>query len=151
VPRIGKHNSRQDDLKQAIRDGDSNRKSTIRLALTAITNAEVQKRRELDEAETLAILSREAKQRRESVEEYRKAGRVDLVAQEEAELQILLSYMPAQMSRDEIVDRAREVIAEVGATSPAQMGAVMRRLMPALRGRADGRVVSEIVRDLLSG
>jgi len=119
--------------------------------LTAITNAEVQKRRELDEAETLAILSREAKQRRESVEEYRKAGRVDLVAQEEAELQILLSYMPAQMSRDEIVDRAREVIAEVGATSPAQMGAVMRRLMPALRGRADGRVVSEIVRDLLSG
>ncbi|MCD6552744.1 MAG: GatB/YqeY domain-containing protein [Chloroflexi bacterium] len=141
----------QDDLKQAIRDGDSNRKSTIRLALTAITNAEVQKRRELDEAETLAILSREAKQRRESVEEYRKAGRVDLVAQEEAELQILLSYMPAQMSRDEIVDRAREVIAEVGATSPAQMGAVMRRLMPALRGRADGRVVSEIVRDLLSG
>ncbi|HIP96198.1 MAG TPA: GatB/YqeY domain-containing protein [Anaerolineae bacterium] len=141
----------QDDLKQAIRDGDSNRKSTIRLALTAITNAEVQKRRELDEAETLAILSREAKQRRESVEEYRKAGRVDLVAQEEAELQILLSYMPAQMSRDEIVDRAREVIAEVGATSPAQMGAVMRRLMPALRGRADGRVVSEVVRELLSG
>jgi len=141
----------QDDLKQAIRDGDSNRKSTIRLALTAITNAEVQKRRELDEAETLAILSREAKQRRESVEEYRKAGRVDLVAQEEAELQILLSYMPAQMSRDEIVDRAREVIAEVGATSPAQMGSVMRRLMPALRGRADGRVVSEVVRELLSG
>ena len=141
----------QSDLKQAIRDGDTGRKSAIRLALTAITNAEVKKQRELDDTEILALLSREAKQRRESVEEYRKAGRVDLVAQEEAELQILLSYMPAQMSRDEIVDRAREVIAEVGATSPAQMGAVMRRLMPALRGRADGRVVSEIVRDLLSG
>ncbi len=141
----------QDDLKKAIRDRDNVRKSTIRLALAAITNAEVQKRGDLDDAEVLAVLNREIKQRRESVEEYRKAGRMDLVAQEEAELEILLSYMPAQMSRDEIADKARQVIAEVGATGPAQMGDVMRRLMPAMKGRADGRVVNEVVRELLGG
>jgi len=141
----------QDDLKKAIRDRDNVRKSTIRLALAAITNAEVQKRGDLDDAEVLAVLNREIKQRRESLEEYRKAGRVDLVAQEEAELEILLSYMPAQMSRDEIADKARQVIAEVGATGPAQMGDVMRRLMPAMKGRADGRVVNEVVRELLGG
>ncbi len=141
----------QSDLKQAIRDGDTGRKSAIRLALTAITNAEVKKQRELDDTEILALLSREAKQRRESLEVYRQAGRADLATQEEAELEILLGYMPAQMSRDEIADRAREVIAEVGATSPAQMGDVMRRLMPALKGRADGRVVSEVVKGLLIG
>jgi uncharacterized protein YqeY len=141
----------QDDLKQAVRDGDTSRKSAIRLALTAITNAEVKKHRELDDAETLAILSREAKQRRESLEIYRQAGRADLATQEEAELKILLGYMPAQMSRDEIAARAREVIAETGATSPAQMGDVMRRLMPALKGRAEGRVISEVVKELLSG
>jgi uncharacterized protein YqeY len=140
----------QDDLKQAIRDKDSTRKSTIRLALAAITNAEVEKGRELDDTQTLAILNRETRQRRESLEEYRKAGRADLVAQEEAELEILLSYMPAQMSRDEIADRARETIAEVGATGLAQMGDVMRRLMPELKGRADGRLISEVVRELLS-
>lgn len=141
----------QDDLKKAIRDRDDIRKSTIRLALAAVTNAEVQKRGDLDDTEILAVLNREVKQRRESLEEYRKAGRMDLVAQEEAELEILLGYMPEQMSRDEIALRAREVIAEVGATSPAQMGDVMRRLMPALKGRADGRVVNEVVRELLGG
>ncbi|MBC7249378.1 MAG: GatB/YqeY domain-containing protein [Anaerolineae bacterium] len=140
----------QDDLKQALRDHDNVRKSAIRLALAAITNAEVEKRRELDDGEVLAILSREVKQRRESVEEFRKGGRADLVAQEEAELQVLMAYLPAQLSREEIADRARQVIAEVGATSPAQMGEVMRRLMPTLRGQAEGRVVSEVVRELLS-
>lgn len=148
---MGLKQTLQDDLKKAIRDQDDSRKSTLRLALTAITNAEVQKGGELEDAEILGILNREAKQRRESLEEYRKGGRMDLVAQEEAELKILLSYMPAQMSRTEIADRAREVIAEVGATSPAQMGDVMRRLMPALKGRADGRLVNEVVRELLSG
>jgi uncharacterized protein YqeY len=141
----------QDDLKQAIRDRDDSRKSTIRLALAAITNAEVSKRRELDDSELLAVLNRETKLRRESLEEYRQAGREDLAAQEESALEILLGYMPAQMSRDEIAARAREVIAEVGATSLAQMGDVMRRMMPALKGRADGRVVNEVVRELLSG
>lgn len=140
----------QDDLKQALRDHDNVRKSAIRLALAAITNAEVEKRRELDDGEVLAILSREVKQRRESVEEFRKGGRADLVAQEEAELQILMAYLPAQLSREEIADRARQVIAEVGATGPAQMGEVMRRLMPTLRGQAEGRVVSEVVKELLS-
>ncbi|MCR4407796.1 MAG: GatB/YqeY domain-containing protein [Anaerolineae bacterium] len=148
---MGLKQTLQDDLKQAIRDQDDSRKSTLRLALTAITNAEVQKGGELEDAEILGILNREAKQRRESLEEYRKGGRMDLVAQEEAELKILLGYMPVQMSRAEIADRAREVIAEVGATSPAQMGDVMRRLMPALKGRADGRLVNEVVKELLSG
>ncbi|MDY7039508.1 MAG: GatB/YqeY domain-containing protein [Chloroflexota bacterium] len=141
----------KNDLKQAIRNGDENRKSAIRLALLAVTNTEVEKRRELDDAEIMGILGQEIKRRRESLEIYRKAGREDLAIQEEAGLETLLGYMPAQMSRDEIADRAQEIIAEIGATSPAQMGDVMRRLMPILKGRADGRVVSEVVRELLSG
>jgi len=140
-----------DDLKQAMRQGDERRKSTIRLVKAAITNAEIEQGKELNDEEVLAVIASQTKQRRESVAEFAKGGRQDLVSQEEEELQILLSYLPAQMSRDEIEAAARQVIAEVGATSPAQMGEVMRRLMPQLKGKADGSLVNQVVKEILTG
>jgi uncharacterized protein YqeY len=104
----------------------------------------------LDDKDVLAVIAKEAKQRRDAMAEYKKAGRQDLAAQEEAELQILTAYLPQQMSPQEIEASAREVIAQVGATGMAQMGQVMRPLMAKLKGRADGRQVNEIVRRLLT-
>ena len=139
-----------EDLKQALREGDERRKSAIRLAMAAIRNAEIEKRRELDDGEILQIIAKEVKQRRDSIAEFAKAGRQDLIDQEKAELEVLLAYLPRQMTREEIEEAARRVIQEVGATGLSQMGKVMGRLMPQVKGRADGRLVSEVVRALLS-
>jgi uncharacterized protein YqeY len=140
-----------EDLKQAMRQGDERRKTTIRLVRAAIINAEIERGGELGDDEVLAVIAKQAKQRRESIAEFAKAGRQDLVDQEEEELHILLSYLPAQMSRDEIEVSARQVIAEVGATSMAQMGDVMRRLMSELKGKSDGSLVNQVVREILTG
>jgi uncharacterized protein YqeY len=140
-----------EDLKQAIRQRDERRRSTLRLVIAAIKNAEIEKRHELDEGELLAIIAKEAKQRRESIAEFERGGRQDLVDQEKAELQVLLAYLPEQLSREEIEAKARQTIEEVGATSPTQMGEVMRRLMPLVKGKADGKLVSQVVKDLLAG
>jgi uncharacterized protein YqeY len=139
-----------EDLKQAMRQRDERRKSTIRMLRAAITNAEIERGGELGDDEVLTVIAKQAKQRRESMTEFAKAERQDLVDQEEEELQILLSYLPAQMSRDEIEVAARQVIAEVEATSLAQMGEVMRRLMSQLKGKADGSLVNQVVREILS-
>ena len=139
-----------EDLKQAMRQGDERRKSTIRLVKAAISNAEIERGEGLGDDDVLAVIAKQAKQRRESVAEFAKAGRQDLVDQEEGELQILLSYLPAQMSRDEIEVAARQVMAEVGATSMAQMGEVMRQLMSQLKGKADGSLVNQVVREILT-
>jgi uncharacterized protein YqeY len=139
-----------EDLKQAMRQGDERRKSTIRMVRAAITNAEIERGGELGDDDILTIIAKQAKQRRESVTEFSKAERQDLVDQEEEELQILLSYLPAQMSRDEIEVAARQVIAEVEATSLAQMGEVMRQLMSQLKGKADGSLVNQVVREILT-
>jgi len=140
-----------EDLKQAMRQGDGQRKSTLRLAMAAIKNAEIEKRRELDEGELLGIIAKETKQRQESIAEFEKGGRQDLVDREKAELQILLAYLPEQLSQEEIEAKARHIIQEVGATGPAQMGEVMRRLMPMMAGKADGKLVNQVVRELLAG
>jgi uncharacterized protein YqeY len=138
------------DLRDALRNRDELRKTTLRLALAAIKNAEIEKRGELEEGELLAVLSKQAKQRRESAAQFAQGGRDDLVAQEEQELKIIEEYIPAQLSAEEIEARAREAIKEVGATTPAQMGEVMRVLMPQMKGRADGRLVNTIVAAILS-
>ena len=140
-----------EDLKQALRQGDEQRKSTLRLVMAAIKNVEIEKRRELDEGELLAIIAKEVKQRHESIAEFQTGNRQDLADREEAELQILLAYLPEQLSQEEIELKARQVIEEVGATSPAQMGQVMGRLMPMMAGRADGKLVSQVVNELLAG
>ncbi len=140
-----------EDLKQAMRQGDERRRSTLRLVMAAIKNAEIEKRRDLEEGELLAVIAREAKQRRESMAQFEQGGRQDLADREEAELQILLAYLPEQLSREDIEAQARQIIEQVGATSPAQMGQVMRQLMPLMRGKADGKLVSQVVKELLTG
>ena len=140
-----------EDLKQAMRQGDELGRSTLRLVMAAIKNAEIEKRRELEEGELLAIIAKEAKQRHESIAQFERGGRQDLADREEAELQILLAYLPEQLSQEEIEAQARQIIEEVGAASPAQMGQVMRRLMPLMQGKADGKLVSQVVKELLAG
>ncbi len=140
-----------EDLKQTMQQRDELGRSTLRLVMAAIKNAEIEKRHELEEGELLAIIAKEAKQRRESIAEFERGGRQDLVDREKAELQILLAYLPEQLSREEIAAQARQIIAEVGATSPAQMGQVMRQLMPLMQGKADGKLVSQVVKELLIG
>ncbi len=141
----------QEDLKEALRARDERRKAVLRLSLAAITNAEVERKGDLDDAGVAAVLQKEARRRAETIAELRGANRPDLLAREEAELAILEQYLPRLMSREEIAQEARRVIAEVGATGVGQLGAVMRQLMPELRGRAEGSVVNEVVRELLSG
>ena len=141
----------QDDLKKALRARDERRKAVIRLALAAITNAEIEGGGDLDEASVAKVLQKQAKQRRDTIAELKTVGRLDLLAEEEAELSILAEYLPRLLSRDEIAEEARRVIAEVKATGMREMGTVMRSLMPKLKGRADGNVVNQVVRELLSG
>jgi hypothetical protein len=141
----------QQDLKEALRARDERRKSVIRMALAAIVNAEVEHGGELDDAAVTAVLQKEAYRRRDTIAELRQANRPDLLADEEAELAILEAYLPSLLSRQDIIEEARQVIAEVGATGMGQLGLVMRQLIPTLKGRADGRIVNEVVRELLSG
>jgi uncharacterized protein len=147
-----------EDLKTAMRAGDEVRKSTLRLLLTAITKAEVPgeddpgaARQTLDDQQVLAVIGSQAKQRRQSIEAFKKANREDLVQKEEAELEVLQAYLPTQLGREEIVSEARKVMDETGASSPADKGKVMPILMKRLGDRADGRTVNEVVTQLLSG
>lgn len=140
----------QDDLKDALRARDERRKSVIRMALTVITNAEVEHGGGLDDPGVATVLQKEARQRQDTIAELRQTDRSDLLAKEEAELAILEEYLPKLLSRDEIVAEARQVVAELGATGMGQMGPVMSALMSKLKGRVDGRLVNEVVRELLS-
>lgn len=148
---MGLKETLENDLKEALRSKDERRKTTLRLALAAIHNAEIAKGKALEEGEVLAVLSKEAKQRRESAALFAEGGREDLVDQENKELEILTEYLPEQLSEAEIEARVREVIDEVGATGAAQMGDVMRVLMPQMKGKADGQLVSTTVKRILSG
>lgn len=140
------------DMKQAMRDKDSQTRDTLRLLLAALKQAEVDGGKELDENTSQAIVMKQAKQRRESITEYEKAGRKDLADPEKAELAVIEKYLPQMMGRDEIEKLAREVIAEVGADNPKMMGAVMGKLMGKIKaaGQADGKLVNQVVRELLN-
>jgi uncharacterized protein YqeY len=153
---MGLREQLMDDLKDALRAKDEVRKTTIRSVIAAIQKAETEldasgERVHLDDRGILASIAKQAKMRQESIIEYRKGGREDLVAEEEAELAILQAYLPQQLTREEIEAEARQVIEAVGASSPRDMGQVMKPLMAKLRGRADGRLANEIVRELLVG
>jgi len=137
------------DQKVAMRNHQEIRLSTIRMARAAIINEQIEKRRPLEEAEVLSVLVRQVKQRRESIEEFGKGNRPDLVAKEQAEMEVLLGYMPQQMTREEIEQAARAIVQQVGATGPNDFGKVMSKLAPELKGRADGKLISEVVRGLL--
>jgi uncharacterized protein YqeY len=140
----------QEDLKGAMRAKDQVRLRTLRLALAAIKNREIEVRGELSDADVAAILQREAKQRRETLDELEQVDRPELAASEQAELEILTEYLPKQLGREEIADLVRQVIADLNAEGPRQMGLVMRTMMAQLKGQADGKLVSQVVRELLS-
>jgi hypothetical protein len=124
--------------------------STLRLLLSEIKYAEIAQQKPADDSKVLDVIGREVKRRRESIEAFKKGNRGDLVAQEEAELAVLMSYLPRQMSREEVITAARQAMDAVGARGPGDKGKVMSQLMPQLKGKADGKEVSEIVSELLA-
>ena len=138
-----------DDLKQAMRDKDALRRDTIRYLRSEIRNQEIRDRKKLDDAGVIQVLSRQAQQRRDSIEIYRDAGRRDLVDKEEGELSVIVAYLPQQLTGDEITDLVRQVVVDVGATGPGDMGKVMGAIMPQVRGKAEGREVNAIVQQTL--
>jgi uncharacterized protein len=144
------------DLKEAMRERDEVRKRTIRSVIAALKQAETQldasgQRASLDDADILALIAKQAKERQESIDAFQSGGRDDLVAREEADLAVLEAYLPRQLNQEEIKAEAREVIDEVGASGLQDIGKVMKPLMARLRGRADGRLANQIVRELLAG
>jgi uncharacterized protein YqeY len=136
-------------LREAIRAGDDVRKRSIRMVLAAIRQVEIDRQLKLDEAAILGIIQKEIKTRRESVEEARRANRPDIVAATEAEIVVLQSYLPEAMSADELKTLVNAAISETGASSPTDMGKVMKLLMPRVAGHAPGDQVSAMVRQLL--
>ncbi|MEZ4494348.1 MAG: GatB/YqeY domain-containing protein [Dehalococcoidia bacterium] len=139
----------QDQLKQAMRDQDAVERSTLRMLIAAFKNAEIEAGTSLSDEHALAVVQKQAKQRRESIEEFKKAGRQDLVDQETAELVVLERFLPAQATDEDIRAAAQQVITETGAAGPREIGKVMPVLTASFAGRADGRRISAIVRELL--
>jgi uncharacterized protein YqeY len=139
-----------EDYRAALRSGDKLKVSVIRLLTALIKNREVEKRGPLTDAEVMQAISSSCKQRQDSIEQYRQGGRQDLVDKETAELHILQSYMPQPFTAEELEELVRAAIQEAQAASPKEMGKVMTLLMPKVTGRADGKVVSALVREMLS-
>jgi uncharacterized protein YqeY len=139
----------ESDLHQAMRAKDDLRKRTLRMVLSALKLAEVEKGEPLDEPELLRILQKEVKSRQETIEEAEKAGREDIIAASQEEIELLESYLPEPLTEAELTDMVQSTIEEIGAKDPGDMGAVMKALMPQIQGRADGKTASELVRNAL--
>ncbi len=139
----------QSDLHAAMLAKDEPRKAALRMLTAAIKNADIEAGSELTEGDLLVVVQRQVKQRRESIEEFRKGGRDDLAEREEAELEAFAGYLPKEADRGEISEAAHLTIKETGASGPRDIGKVMPLLIKQFQGRADGRVISEIVRELL--
>lgn len=137
-------------LKEAMKSKDKDRRDAIRLLTSAIKQVEVDEQKELSNEEIIDVLAKQAKQRRESIDELTKAGRTEQAQQEEYELTVIEEFLPKQLTRDEIEKLAQEAITQTGASSSKEMGKVMGALQAQIKGRADGKLVSEIVRDMLS-
>jgi uncharacterized protein len=140
-----------ESMKDAMRSGDTLRKNTVRMALAAIKQAEVDKRTTLDEMTVIALLQKEIKNRKEAIEEAKTAGRDDLIKDNQAEIAVLEAFLPEAMSADELREIVKSAIAETGASAPSDMGKVMKVALEKVAGRASGGEVSAIVRALLSG
>ncbi len=141
----------REDMKQAMkaREAGKLRLSVIRMALAALKNKQIELGRELEDDDVVAVLHGELKRRREAAREYRELGRDDVAEVLEQEAAVIVEYLPQQLDEREIRELAREVIAELGASGPRDMGKVMGAIMPRVRGRADGKEVNRIVRELL--
>lgn len=140
----------ENDMKDAMRNKDEARKRTLRMALSEIKLAEIDKGEALDEAGVIAIIQKEVKSRREAIADAERASRPDLVAEANTEIAILETYLPQQLTSEELDALAQEAVDETGATSMREMGQVMKVLMPRLEGRATGQEASQAVRKLLS-
>ncbi len=140
----------QDALKQAMINKDVVTRDALRMVTSAIKQIEVDERKQLTAEDVVGILQKEVKRRRESIDEARKAGRDDIASAEEAQLKVIEAFLPAQLTREQVVEIVRKVIAETGATSAKDMGKVMGALMPHVKGLADGKMVNEVVREQLS-
>jgi hypothetical protein len=140
----------QDALKQAMLSKDNLRRDVIRTTLSAFKQVEIDTRKDVSADDAIAILQREVKKRRDSVDEARKAGRDDIADQEQTELAIVEGFLPTQLSREQVLALAEEAVRETGATSAKEMGKVMSALMPKVKGQADGKLVNEVVRELLN-
>jgi len=138
-----------EDMKQAMKEKDKFRLSVIRMVRSSIKNIEIDEKRSLTDEEVLDILQREVKQRKDSLQEFTKAGREDLATDVQAEIAVISKYLPEQLSEEEIKAVVQQTIQEVGASSKADMGKVMGALMPKVKGRADGRLINQIVQQLL--
>lgn len=141
----------QGDMKKAAKERNSLALSALRMALAAIKNKEIEARGEIGEDAVIKLLATMVKQRKESIELFERGGRSDLAGQEAAEIAVLEAYLPRPLPDAEVESLARESIAAAGAKSSADMGRVMKELMPKVAGRADGKTVNEIVRRLLAG
>ena len=138
-----------DDMKQAMKSQDKFKLSTIRMVRATIKNQEIELKRTLDDNEVLDILSREIKQRKDSLQEFQKAGREDLAENVAAEIDIISVYLPEQLTEEEVKEIVKQTIQRTGASSKADMGKVMAALMPQVKGRADGKLVNQLVQQFL--
>jgi uncharacterized protein len=134
------------DMRDAMKAREPVRVGALRMLMAAVKNTEVEKLHELSDDEVLEVIAREAKRRRESIDAFEKGGRTDLVDKESGELAVLEAYLPAKLTDEELASLVDQAIAETGASTPKQMGEVMKALMPKLRGRADGAQVSSMVK-----
>ena len=139
-----------EDMKSAMRAKEELRLATIRQIRSVVKNREIDQKRELDDQGISEVISSLAKQRRESIKMFRDAGREDLASKEETELNILLEFLPQQLSRDEVAVLVTRAIADSGAQGPKDMGKLMKVLMPQVSGRADGKMVNDVVKELLT-
>ncbi len=147
---MGLRDQLNQDLKEAMRARDNAVRDTLRLILAAVKQADVDQQTTLDDEGVQTLLMKQAKQRQESITAYEEAGREDLAAPERQELLVIEKYLPKMMSRDGIMALATQIVAEVGGDGPRAMGAVMGKIMPQVKGKADGRLVNEVVRELLA-
>lgn len=137
------------DLKEAMRAQDVVRRATLRMVVAAIKNLEIETSSELKDGDVLQIIQKQVKSRRESIEEFRKGNREDLIAKEQAEIDILKKYLPEEASSEDIRSAAAEIITSINASGPQDIGKVMPKLIERFQGRADGRTINGIVRELL--
>jgi len=140
----------EEQIKEALKSGDSIRLSVLRFLLSAIKNEEIAKQKEADDEDVVAVVQRQIKQRKESIESYRKAGRKDLAQKEEAELTILNTFLPQQLSEDEVKKIVEEIRSELSETEKNNFGKVMSAVMGRVKGKADGNIVAKIVKESLS-
>ncbi|MCH3959280.1 MAG: GatB/YqeY domain-containing protein [Selenomonas sp.] len=139
------------DMKEAMKAHDKDRLAVIRMVRGAIRQQEIDGKKELGDSDVIAVISKEVKMRKDSIEEFKKGDRQDLVEKTQAEIEVLMPYMPAQLSEAEVSELVKAAVEETGAKTQKDMGKVMGKLMPKVKGRADGKMVNNIVRSMLQG